>query len=63
MKLVKVLIPFHMSATNTDHIPNDEIEVTDEQLAKIKAINVNMVEVLGEVEESKPKPKKKAKAE
>ncbi len=61
MKLVKVLIPFRMSATNTDHIPNDEIKVTDEQLAKIKAINVNMVEVLGDVEE--PKPKKKAKAE
>lgn len=61
MKLVKVLIPFHMSATNTDHIPNDEIKVTDEQLAKIRAVNVNMVEVLGDVEE--PKPKKKAKAE
>lgn len=61
MKLVKVLIPFHMTALNKDLVPNDEIEVTDEQLAKIRAVNVNMVEVLGEVE--KPKPKKKAKAE
>ncbi len=57
MKLVKVLIPFHLSALNKDCVPNDEIEVTDEQLAKIRAISVNMVEVLGEVKE---KPKKKA---
>lgn len=62
MKLVRVLIPFHMSATNTDHVPNDEIEVTDEQLAKIRAINVNMVEVLGEAEETEAeKPKRTRK--
>ncbi len=57
MKLVKVLIPFHLSDTKKDYVANDKIEVTDEQLTKIKAVNVNMVEVLGEVEE---KPKKKA---
>ena len=57
MKRVRVLIPFHMSATNTDHVPGDEIKVTDEQLAKIKAVNVNMVEVLGEVKEQKPRTK------
>lgn len=51
MKRVQVLIPFHMSATNTDHVPNDIIEVTEETLAKIRAINVNMVLVLEDVEE------------
>ena len=60
MKRCEVLIPFHMSATNTDHVPGDIIEVSDAQLAKIRAISVNMVSVLGEVEE-KPKRKPKAK--
>ena len=60
MKLVKVLIPFHSKATNTDHVVGDEIRVTDEQLAKIKNINVNMVEVVGEeTEEVKPKKTRK----
>ena len=59
MKRVEVLIPFHMTATNTDYVPGDVIEVSDEQLAKIQAVNVNMVMVLGDAE---PKPKKKAKA-
>lgn len=59
MKRVKVLIPFHLSDTNTDHVPNDEITVTDEQLTRIRAINVNMVLVLGEAEETaEEKPKK-----
>lgn len=57
MKRVKVLIPFHSEATGKDQIPDDIIEVTDEQLAAIKAVNVNMVLVLGEVEK-KPKAKK-----
>lgn len=58
MKRCEVLIPFHMKATDTDHVPGDVIEVTDEQLANIKAINVNMVLVLGEVE-TKPKRSRK----
>ena len=57
MKRVKVLIPFHLKATNTDHVPGDEITVSDEQLARIRAINVNMVLVLGEAEEAEAKPK------
>ena len=62
MKRVKVLIPFHSKATGKDQIPNDIIEVTDEQLASIREVNVNMVLVLGEAED-KPKPKaKKPKA-
>ena len=59
MKLVKVLLPFRLKDTNTDHVVGDEIKVTDEQLAKIKAININMVKVLGEAEEEKPKKTRK----
>ena len=68
MKRVKVLIPFHSKATGKDQIPDDIIEVTDEQLAAIKAVNVNMVLMLGEVEDdstkddsTKKQPKPKAK--
>ena len=60
MKRVEVLIPFHMTATNTDHVPGDVIEVSDEQLTKIRAVNVNMVMVIGEADEPvvEEKPKK-----
>lgn len=57
MKRCEVLIPFHMSATNTDHVPGDTIEVSEEQLAKIQAINVNMVLVLGEAKPKKTRKK------
>lgn len=59
MKRVKVLIPFHSKATGKDHIPDDIIEVTDEQLSAIREVNVNMVLVLGEVEKKPKKPKAK----
>lgn len=65
MKRVEVLIPFHMTATNTDHVPGDVIEVSDEQLTKIRAVNVNMVMVIGEADEpvveEKPKKRKSKK--
>ena len=51
MKRVKVEIPFHMIATDTDHVLGDVIEVSEEQLARIRAVNVNMVSVLADVEE------------
>jgi hypothetical protein len=57
---VQVLIPFSVAATNQSYVPGDVIEVSAELLAKIRAINVNMVLVLGEVEE-KPKVTKKTK--
>lgn len=57
MKRVKVLIPFTDKVTGKDHETDDIIEVSDERLAEIKAVNVNMVLVIGEVE---PKTKKKA---
>ena len=52
----KVLVPFHSVATGKDQIPDDIIEVTAEQLAAIRKVNVNMVLVLGEA-----KKKQKAK--
>jgi hypothetical protein len=55
MKRVKVLIPFTDKVTGKDHITNDIIEVSDERLAEIRAVNVNMVLEIGEA-----KPKKKA---
>ena len=59
MKRVEVLIPFHCKATNKEYIKGDVIEVTDERLAEIKAVNVNMVLVLGEVVKKKATTKPK----
>ena len=61
MKRCKVLIPFHMKATDTIHVAGDIIEVSDEQLTKIMAIHRNMVEVLGDVEEQEKPAKRKSK--
>lgn len=58
MVRVEVLIPFHSKATGKYQTPGDIIEVTEEQLAAIREVSVNMVLVLGEAED---KPKAKAK--
>ena len=55
MMKVKVLIPFTDKLTGEHYAADDIIEVSEERLAEIKAVSVNMVLVLGEV-------KKKAKA-
>lgn len=60
MLLVRVEIPFHRKATDTDQSHGDEIVVSEEELARIRAVNINMVSVLGEVtEQAVPEPKKK----
>jgi hypothetical protein len=61
MKRVEVLIPFHSKATNKDYVAGDVIEVTDEYLAEIRKVNVNMVLVLGDVVKKKATTKPKAK--
>ena len=62
MNRVKVLVPFHSKATGEYQVPDDVIEVTDEELAEIRAVNVNMVLVLDESEaKAEEKPKAKAK--
>ena len=64
MKRVEVLIPFHNKDTNVDQVAGDIIEVSDEKLASIKAINVNMVLVLEDVNDNiKTNKTKEVKAE
>lgn len=53
---VKVLIPFHRSLTDTDCNVDDVIEVTEEELARIRKVSVNMV-----IEVEKPKKKRTKK--
>lgn len=62
MKLVRVLVPFNDKVTGAAYKVNDEVEMSDERIAEIKAVNTNMLIVL---EDAKPKAKKttKAKAE
>ena len=43
MKRVKVLIPFHNKDTQVNQLIGDIIEVSDEKLASIRKVNVNMV--------------------
>ena len=63
MLLVKVEIPFHRSATDTDQLHGDEIVVSEEELARIRSVNINMVSILGEVtEQAVPAPTKKPQA-
>lgn len=59
MKRVEVLIPFHNADTKVDQVAGDVIEVSEEKLAKIRAINVNMVLVLGDAEKEVKKPRAK----
>ncbi len=68
MKRVRVEYPFHLNETGKDYVPGDEIEVSEDALARIVALSVNMVTVLGdasakaeETTEEKPKPKRKPK--
>ena len=58
MLRVSVLIPFHRAETDKDHVPSDEIVVSEEELARIRRVNVNMVLVLGEAEQPKKRTKK-----
>ena len=58
MKRCEVLIPFHLIATDTIHVPGDIIEVSDEQLDKIRAIREDMVSVLEDVKPNTKKTKK-----
>lgn len=59
MLRVEVEIPFHRSETDTDCDRGDVIEVSEEELARIRTVNVNMVSVIGVVETPK---KRKSKA-
>lgn len=51
MMRVKVEIPFHRLQTNTDQAPGDILEVSAEELLRIRAVNINMVSLLEEATE------------
>lgn len=61
MKRVGVLIPFHMNATNTFHVPGDVIEVSEDTLSKIRDVRPDMVLVVADVEEPEQPKKRKTK--
>lgn len=54
MKLVKVLVPFNDKVTGKTYKVNDEIELSEDRIAEVKAVNTNMLLVIGDA------PKKKA---
>lgn len=56
MKKVRVLVPFILGDTGELLKAGNEVEVTEEQLARINAVSPNMVEVLGDAK--KPRAKK-----
>lgn len=60
MKRVKVLIPFTDKVTGEKRKVDDIIDMTEERIAEVKAVSVNMILVVGEAEEAQeePKPKK-----
>ena len=57
MKKCKVLVPFILGDTGELFKEGKIIELTDDQLARVKKVSPNMVEVLGDVK--KPKTTKK----
>ena len=65
MKKVKVLIPFTDKVTGEVHTKDAEVLLSDERIAEIALVNVNMVQVIEEAtEEPVKKPRaRKAKAE
>lgn len=61
MKLVKVVIPFTDKITGKPHELDEEFVVDEQRLADIKAVNINMVMVLGDAPEEVEKPKRSRK--
>lgn len=52
MKRVRVLIPFQDKVTGKYYDVGDNIEVSEDRLAEIKAVNINMVLVIGDVKKT-----------
>lgn len=55
MKKVKVLVPFTDRVTKKAYVKDAEVTMSDERIAEVKAFDVNLIEVIGEVK----KPRKK----
>lgn len=62
MKRVRVNEPFTDKVTGEQYETNAEITLTEERIAEVRSVGVNMISVLGEAEEPK-KPRAKKKAE
>ena len=50
MKKVKVLIPFIRKQTGKEVKVDAVLKISEDELARIQKVNINMVEVLGDVE-------------
>lgn len=55
MKKCKVLVPFILGDTGELFKEGGIAELTDDQVARVKKVSPNMIEVLGEVKKSKVK--------
>ena len=55
MKRVRVEIPFIDRVTGEAYEANAEITLTEERIAEIRTVNVNMLSVLGDAEPAEPK--------
>ena len=55
MKKCKVLVPFILGETGELFKEGSIAELTEEQLARVKKLSQNMVEVLGDVKKTKVK--------
>lgn len=55
MKKCKVLVPFILGETGELFKEGSIAELTEEQLARVKKLSPNMVEVLGDVKKTKVK--------
>ena len=55
MKKCKVLVPFILGDTGELLKVDSNVELTDDQLARVKKVNPNMVKVLGEAKKTKVK--------
>jgi hypothetical protein len=64
MKRVKVLVPFTDKVTGEVHAAETEVLLSEERIAEIKLVNINMVSVLGDAEAEEPKkPRARKKKE
>ena len=55
MMKVRILVPFTDKVTDKAYVKDAEVTMSAERVAEVKAFDVNLIEVLGEVK----KPKKK----
>jgi len=65
MKRVRVEVPFIDRVTGEKYEANTEITMTEERIAEVRSVGINMVSVLGEAEgqeaaAKKPRARKKA---